>query len=264
MPGLAEIYRTVRREAEGSATAIERADGATRKLIGAARELVSLRAANRFDGAPGGGVGGAIAPAPARIGSGASRTTSGGGGGGGVGGGLVAIGAGPSNDPFLRSTDGRSIRPLSWIEANCRLVDQPIYNSLGAPSGRTRRVWNCGDHGIFLPVAVDALGNRVSATSSGGVTSTGTPGGRFGERRLYGRGISGNTTAEGRTREARKTPHGPDLLSDSQGSSSGPTSITGDVRAPELQQEVRETNRLLRRAITGDGGAGFRAEGGLG
>lgn len=264
MPGLAEIYRTVRREAEGSATAIERADGATRKLIGAARELVSLRAANRFDGAPGGGVGGAIAPAPARIGSGASRTTSGGGGGGGVGGGLVAIGAGPSNDPFLRSTDGRSIRPLSWIEANCRLVDQPILNSLGAPSGRTRQVWNCGDHGVFLPVAANALANRVSGASSGG--SGGGGGGRSGGPGSalpdpYGQGDPFTRTDPYGTGR----PNAREAVAENRGSgASGPTAITGDVRAPELQQEVRETNRLLRRAITGDGGAGFRAEGGLG
>lgn len=223
----------------------------------------------------GGGIrqGATVAVPPAsqatRVGGGGGGGGNGG-GGGGDGGGLVVLGAGIKNDPFLRSTDGQTIRPLSWIEANCSLVDQPIYNSLGAPSGRTRRVWNCGDHGVFLPVAVDALGNRVSATSSGGGgggagggSGAGGPGSALGDPYSQGDPFERtNPYSQGDFRDRNVRTANPYGTSRDPGST-GPTSITGDVRAPGVEEEIRRTNQLLERSLRDDGGAAIRAGGGL-
>ena len=205
-------------------------------------------------------------PSPA---GGIVRTGGGDGGGGGASGGgssLVNL-SGRTADPWLESTNGSVRVPLSWVEANCHLVDQPILNALGAPTGRTQQVWNCGDLGTFIPYSEAPT---VSGRGSGGGSSVGGGRGRSTSGPLkdpYGRGdpyadngvFGPNFDPYGTRGIDRRNPYG----TKSGGQSSGPTSITGDVRAPGVEQELRRTNTLLERSLRADDGAALRSAGGL-
>lgn len=192
-------------------------------------------------------------------GSGDGRLGGGGGGGGGKSRTTIGINA---PDPWVQNTAGTQALPLSWIESNCSLVAQPILNSLGAPTGQTRQVWDCGGLGTFVP-PLDAP-TRSGSSSGGGGGSRRSLEERFPPIGIYSPYGAGPLTVDPQTGRpvGEVIPQGGlSSAGPSSGSSSGPTSVSGNVSAPGVEAQQQETNRLLRRIADGGGHTGLRAEG---
>ena len=248
MPSIARILGEAADQAERVAGGSKRAADGVRQLRTEAEALARVRSPSTFaPGAPGGAGGGVTGgvrdpgPAPA-TGSTVGR------GGGGSEGGEGGEGGGQSfrDSEVLVSIDGRQAS-RRWIETSglCRRVTMPVP---GRAFGETRNVeaWDCGQWGVYIDGDGILSSTRASGKGAGG----------GGARPARSQGPIGDPFGQGDP-YADNGAFGPNF--DPYGNKA-----SGEVRAPGVEAELRRTNGLLERVVRGDGGAGFRAEGGLG
>lgn len=260
--GIVGILRSMREEAEGAEPALSRVHRVVSGIGDEAERMSRITPASQpatfspadpqarppgteppvlFDGS-----GQAINRS--NLGGGAAVSSGGGSGGGGRGGSFKGGG-------LLQSIGGDlSAVSEEWAAAMCVLKTIQVPAGLGGIGTRNMQVWDCsgvlGDGRAIYVASGEAL--RFSKSSGGGAgTSSGTSirdrpgafdtGGAFGGRNAGGSGISGNR------------------LDRTQG---GDPTATADGLS-QLGSKIDRTNTLLDKIARGDGGASFRAQGGL-
>lgn len=267
--GLVQIIRGAKEEAQGLAGGLReaRVEAETLSRIRAPRSIAAPATFAPPSGSPRSPSGPPPSGGVILSRDGRPATTSSGGSGGGGSSSPSPGGGGAGGRSFaaaevLRSLDGTKTATRAWLAESglCVLteIDVPARGFTGAIS-RKVRAWVCGEFGTYIDEP-SALASR-SGSSAGGGASRGTDP-RFGiegpvglQEQAFGRRPNRGSRAG--------DPASGSVATEGRGLSSGPQQVTGDVRAPGVENELRRTNSLLERSLQSDGGAALRAAGGL-
>lgn len=252
--GLVGIIQGLREEASGAADALHRVGEEARFVGDEAERIASVQPAGIAPPVPGppGSIppgtapGTILGPAGSPI-AGSTRSSGATSGGSGV------VGAGRTGTVRLRELGGSGrTASLAWVQAHCQLI------TITVPThriGHSREVpaWDCGPFGTYVDPREGGALSTTSARSSGGAgSSSGASDDLFAlqadpnRNQPQGRGVTGPLSTEERDRRR-----------------GGPSSSSQGISTSGIEQRLDRTNSLLEKAVRGDGGAGFRAEGGF-